>query len=66
MGPVAFAGVWPADLMIMAVVTQWLAKSAYEAAATPLTYLVVGFLKRCEGLDVYDTDTHFSPLSLSD
>ncbi len=63
---VAFAGVWPADLMIMAVVTQWLATSAYEAAATPLTYAVVNALKRREGLDVYDTDTRFSPLSLSD
>ena len=46
--------------------TQWLVKSAYEAAATPVTYAVVGYLKRSEGVDVYDHDTRFSPLALSD
>ena len=43
-------------------ITQWLAKSVYEAAVTPLTYKVVNFLKRHEGLDVYDYDTQFNPL----
>jgi hypothetical protein len=42
-----------------------LAKSAYEAAATPVTYWVVNLLKRQEGLDVYDHETDFNPLSLS-
>lgn len=37
----------------------------YEAAATPLTYALVGFLKRREGLDTYDYDTDFNPLALS-
>ncbi len=63
---VAFAGVIPLDGLAAAIVTQWLAKTAYEALATPLTYLVVGFLKRREGIDVYDTDTRFNPLSLAD
>ena len=43
-------------------ITQWLAKSVYEAAVTPVTYDVVNFLKRYEGLDVYDHDTQFNPL----
>jgi hypothetical protein len=34
--------------------------------ATPLTYLVVGFLKRAEGLDVYDTHTMFNPLPVGE
>ena len=34
----------------MAVVTQWLAKSAYEVIATPLTYKVVNFLERQAGI----------------
>ena len=63
---VAFAGVIPADGLVTAVVTQWLVKTAYEAAATPLTYLVVGFLKRRDGVDVYDRETRFNPLSLAD
>jgi queuosine precursor transporter len=50
--------------LLMAILSQWLIKSAYETAATPLTYVVVGFLKRQEGIDVYDRDTQFSPLSL--
>lgn len=62
----AFAGTIPLAGLALAVVTQWLVKSAYEAAATPLTYLAVGYLKRREGLDVYDRDTRFSPLALSD
>jgi uncharacterized integral membrane protein (TIGR00697 family) len=58
----AFAGTIPARAVVFAIVTQWLVKSAYEAAATPVTYKVVGFLKRHEGLDVYDDDTRFNPL----
>jgi hypothetical protein len=61
----AFAGTIPAQGLLGAVLVQWLAKSAYEAAATPLTYLAVGWLKRREGLDVYDRETQFNPLLVS-
>ena len=62
----AFGGVIPLGALATAIVTQWLVKSAYEAAATPLTYAVVGYLKRSEGKDAYDRDTRFSPLALTD
>jgi hypothetical protein len=64
---VAFAGVWPGGPrpLLVAIVTQWLLKSAYEALATPLTYAVVGYLKREEASDVYDVDTDFSPVHLA-
>jgi uncharacterized integral membrane protein (TIGR00697 family) len=42
----AFAGTIPVHALTQAIVVQWLAKSAYEAAVTPFTYLVVNFLKR--------------------
>jgi uncharacterized integral membrane protein (TIGR00697 family) len=58
----AFAGTIPWAGLASAIVTQWLAKSIYEAAVTPLTYWVVSFLKRKENLDVYDRDTRFNPL----
>ena len=58
----AFAGTIPTGGLVSAIVTQWLAKSVYEAAATPLTYGVVNFLKRQEGMDVYDYETRFNPL----
>jgi uncharacterized integral membrane protein (TIGR00697 family) len=63
----AFVGVIPtADALLTAILTQWLLKSAYEIVVTPLTYAVVGFLKRAEGLDTYDYDTRFNPLLLAD
>ncbi len=59
---VAFAATIPAHALVAAIVSQWFFKSAYEIVATPLTYLIVGYLKRIEGLDVYDRDTRFNPL----
>ncbi|KPK29932.1 MAG: transporter [Nitrospira bacterium SG8_3] len=61
----AFVGTIPVTTLVLTIMTQWLAKSIYEAAVTPLTYVVVKFLKRKEGLDVYDHDTRFSPFSIS-
>jgi hypothetical protein len=62
----AFAGTMPAAGLGLAMVNQWLAKSAYEALITPVTYRVVAFLKRAEGIDTYDYTTRFSPFTLSD
>jgi queuosine precursor transporter len=60
----AFAFTVPASAIVGIILTQWVIKSLYEAAATPFTYLVVGRLKRAEGVDVYDRDTSFNPLPL--
>jgi len=57
-----FLGTIPASALASAIIVQWLVKSSYEAAATPLTYKVVGFLKLHEGVDVYDYGTRFNPL----
>jgi uncharacterized PurR-regulated membrane protein YhhQ (DUF165 family) len=59
---VAFLGTIPLAGLVAAILAQWIFKSIYEAAATPLTYLVVNALKRHEGVDVYDRDTDFNPL----
>jgi queuosine precursor transporter len=61
----AFAGILPLTGLASAILTQWLVKTAYEAAVTPLTYVVVRFLKHQEGKDVYDYETNFNPLSVS-
>jgi len=61
----AFVGTISPSALLLAIVTQWLAKSIYEAAATPLTYAVVNFLKRKEKMDYYDHDTRFNPLLFS-
>jgi uncharacterized integral membrane protein (TIGR00697 family) len=61
----AFAGTVPASGLASMIVTQWIAKSLYETLATPFTYWIVGFLKRRDGVDVYDRETNFNPLSLA-
>jgi uncharacterized integral membrane protein (TIGR00697 family) len=63
---IAFAGIMPVEVLLTAIVTQWLVKSAYEALATPLTYAVVGFLKRADDVDVYDRDIQFRPFTVSE
>jgi hypothetical protein len=61
----AFLGVLPANALLLAIVSQWLFKSVYEAAATPLTYVAVNRLKRSEGIDAFDRATDFNPLRLA-
>ena len=63
---VAFAGIWPTKALIVAIVVQAAAKIAYEALATPLTYVVVGWLKRAEGIDTYDRGVRFNPFALTE
>jgi hypothetical protein len=60
----AFGGAIPFSGLLMAILTQWLAKTIYEVLATPFTYLVVRFLKGREGIDVYDRGTQFSPFRM--
>jgi uncharacterized integral membrane protein (TIGR00697 family) len=63
---IAFVGTIPVGGLASAIVTQWLTKSVYEAVATPLTYSIVNFLKRKEGIDVYDHETRFNPLLITE
>lgn len=62
----AFAGIIPPAGLVNAVITQWVFKSAYEALVTPLTYAGVNYLKRVEGLDTFDYNTNFNPITLGD
>jgi uncharacterized integral membrane protein (TIGR00697 family) len=59
--PLAFWGVWDSDTLLTVLLTQWALKVAWEALLTPVTYAVVGFLKKREGVDVYDSGTDFTP-----
>ena len=61
---IAFAGLWSTDKLLPIMFTQYVLKSLWEIFATPLTYLVVGFLKRAEQEDHFDRHTRFTPFSL--
>jgi hypothetical protein len=62
--PLALYGVLTDELLLSVMLANYLAKVFWEIVATPLTYKVVGYLKRVEQEDFYDLNTHFTPFSL--
>ncbi|KQR87970.1 queuosine precursor transporter [Sphingomonas sp. Leaf343] len=61
--PLAFWGAtgWTTDLVVTVLFTQWALKVGWEVLLTPVTYAIVGCLKRVEGVDVFDRSTDFTP-----
>ena len=59
--PLAFYGVWENETLLQVLLIQFALKVAWEVLLTPATYALVGWLKRREGVDVYDTATDFTP-----
>jgi len=64
--PLAFygSGIIPDDKLLLVMTAQFIAKVGVEVAFTPITYKVVGFLKRAEHEDYYDRATNFNPFTL--
>ena len=52
--PLAFIGVWSTETVITVMITNYVLKVVWEALLTPITYQVVGALKRSEGVEVFD------------
>ncbi|MBV9242780.1 MAG: queuosine precursor transporter [Acidobacteria bacterium] len=63
--PVAFLGTWPTQQVVSVMIGNYFIKVLWEVVATPLTYKVVGFLKRVEHEDYFDRDTDFNPFVLN-
>ena len=63
--PLAFYGMpdWPVAALGAVMLSQFILKVSWEAILTPVTYAVVGWLKRHEGVDVYDVGTNFTPFT---
>ncbi|MEI6486691.1 MAG: queuosine precursor transporter [Sphingomonadales bacterium] len=61
--PLAFLGQpdWPVERVFLIAGTNYVLKVLWEVVLTPVTYAVVAWFKRVEGLDVYDTGTNFTP-----
>jgi uncharacterized integral membrane protein (TIGR00697 family) len=64
--PLAFAGIWAGETLLGVIAFNWFFKVMVEVVMTPVTYVVVAWLKRRENEDYYDTDTNFTPFSLKD
>ncbi len=62
---IAFWGHAPGRLLIALILSAYIAKVVYEVLATPLTYAVVGWLKRTEQADAYDEGSSFNPFAVS-
>lgn len=64
--PLAFYGIWTHADLLKVMAFNFTLKVGVEVVFTPVTYAVVGFLKRAEDVDTYDPHTHFTPFSLKD
>jgi uncharacterized integral membrane protein (TIGR00697 family) len=64
--PLAFygSGIIPDDKLPIVMLAQFIAKVGVEVALTPVTYKIVGALKRAENEDYYDRNTNFNPFTL--
>jgi uncharacterized integral membrane protein (TIGR00697 family) len=64
--PLAFYGMadWPVSALGQVMVSQFILKVSWEVLLTPATYALVGWLKRKEGVDVYDLGTNFTPFEV--
>jgi uncharacterized integral membrane protein (TIGR00697 family) len=60
---IAFAGLLPWSLLTGVLLSNYVFKVSVEALATPITYKVVGYLKKVEQEDYYDRDTNFNPFA---
>lgn len=61
---IAFYGIFPSELLITVMLSNYIFKVAFETLFTPVTYLTVGFLKKREGIDAYDYQTDFNPFAI--
>jgi len=54
-------GVFPPDLLLSLIVTNYILKVGIEVLFTPVTLRIVTWLKHAEQEDFYDTETQFNP-----
>jgi uncharacterized integral membrane protein (TIGR00697 family) len=55
----------PSKTIITIIISSYVSKVIYEVVATPVTYAIVNFLKKKEGVDTFDTNANFNPFAFS-
>jgi queuosine precursor transporter len=61
---IGFAGSVPGGVLLGIMLAQYLFKVGYEVILTPVTYLVIGAVKRKEGVDTFDAGIAYNPFGL--
>lgn len=61
---IAFGGIFSPELLWLIMISNYIFKVGVEVIFTPVTYALVGFLKRKEREDYYDKETDFNPFTL--
>ena len=62
---IAFWNIFPHNIILGIILTQYVFKLTYEIIMLPNTYYIVGFLKKLDQVDYYDFRTKFNPFSLA-
>lgn len=62
---IAFAGVLPLNALVVMIFTQALIKTVYEILVLPFTIVVVNWVKRVEGSDIYDNAVSYNPFLIN-
>ena len=60
-----FGGIYPVHTLLNIIATGYVLKVGYEVIATPITYLVINWLKRAEHADAFDRHENFNPFSFA-
>lgn len=63
--PVAFYGIWDNAVLLTVMFSNFLIKVSWEAVLTPVTYRIVGALKKAEDVEIFDKNTNFSPFKIN-
>lgn len=63
---IAFAGLFPSNVILTMILTQAFIKVAFEVVALPLTIVVVKWIKRDENIDTFDSGISYNPFKLSE
>ena len=58
-------GVFPWEIVVSLITANYIFKVTIEILFTPVTYGIIGFLKKSEQEDYYDRETNFNPFSLA-
>lgn len=61
-----FAGTYSVHTLVKIICTGYLLKVAYEVIATPVTYMVINWLKKTEHADAFDRNENFNPFSFNE